>query len=138
MGLSLSDIQSQIKEKSIKFLSWQFCTMHGEIKEVLSPVRDLEGVIEDSHVAEHSRDVTAANDTEAFSLGCLDVALHGREQRLREPAPRDRSRAQRHSTPGPARVLPPRHVGDGQAPRGAGGGLDQSSNSAPSLRSRSR
>ena len=46
MGLSLSDIQNRIKEESIKFLSWQFCTLHGEVKEVLSPVRDLQTVVE--------------------------------------------------------------------------------------------
>lgn len=47
MGVSLSDIEKSIKKNNIKFLSWQFCTLHGEVKEVLSPVRDLESVVED-------------------------------------------------------------------------------------------
>jgi glutamine synthetase len=45
MGISVADIQKQIEEQNIRFLSWQFCTMHGEIKEVLTPARDLEGVV---------------------------------------------------------------------------------------------
>jgi len=46
MGLSLSAIEKQIEKQKIKFLSWQYCTLHGEVKEVLSPVRDLHNVLE--------------------------------------------------------------------------------------------
>jgi glutamine synthetase len=47
MVMSVSDIEKRIETEKIKFIAWQFCTLHGEVKEVLSPVRDLKGVIKD-------------------------------------------------------------------------------------------
>jgi len=46
MGTTLEDVRQRVKKENIQFLSWQFCTLHGEIKEVLTPARDLENVVE--------------------------------------------------------------------------------------------
>ena len=45
MGMTLEDVKQRIKQDEIQFLSWQFCTLHGEVKEVLTPERDLESVV---------------------------------------------------------------------------------------------
>ncbi len=46
MGYSLTEIQKKLEDENVQFLSWQFCTLFGEVKEVLTPTRDLESVIE--------------------------------------------------------------------------------------------
>jgi glutamine synthetase len=45
MGMTLEDVKQRTKKDGINFLSWQFCTLHGEVKEVLTPARDLESVV---------------------------------------------------------------------------------------------
>jgi glutamine synthetase len=45
MGMTLEDVKQRIKQDEIQFLCWQFCTLHGEVKEVLTPARDLESVV---------------------------------------------------------------------------------------------
>lgn len=46
MGVTLEDIKQQIERDKVQFLAWQYCTLHGEVKEVLTPTRDLESVVE--------------------------------------------------------------------------------------------
>ena len=77
MGASLSDIQAQIEKEGIQFISWQFCTLHGEVKEVLSPVRDLHSVIEDGcgidgscagYVPTNQSDLVLRPDLDSFMI----------------------------------------------------------------------
>ncbi|MEJ2659115.1 MAG: type I glutamate--ammonia ligase [Desulfobacteraceae bacterium] len=46
MGMTLEDVKQRIEEDKVEFLAWQYCTLHGEVKEVLTPVRDLTSVVE--------------------------------------------------------------------------------------------
>lgn len=46
MGVTLKDVKQRIEKDKVQFLAWQYCTLHGEVKEVLTPTRDLESVVE--------------------------------------------------------------------------------------------